>query len=45
MLIGVSSGYFGGLYDLVIQRLIDAMIAFPALVLALALMAALGFYK
>jgi len=42
MVIGVSSGYFGGMYDLVTQRLIDAMIAFPALVLALALMSALG---
>ena len=42
MFIGVSSGYFGGIYDLVIQRLIDAMISFPALVLALALMSALG---
>lgn len=42
MLIGVSSAYFGGIYDLAIQRVIDAMIAFPALVLAMALMAALG---
>jgi peptide/nickel transport system permease protein len=42
LIIGVSSAYFGGLYDLAIQRLIDAMISFPALVLALALMAALG---
>ena len=42
LLIGVSSAYFGGMYDLAIQRVIDAMIAFPALVLALALMSALG---
>jgi len=42
LLIGVSSAYAGGLYDLVLQRVIDAMIAFPGLVLALALMAALG---
>ena len=42
LLLGVSSAYFGGLYDLVLQRIIDAMIAFPALVLAMALMAALG---
>ena len=42
LLIGVSSAYAGGLYDLALQRVIDAMIAFPGLVLALALMAALG---
>ncbi len=42
LLVGVSSAYLGGLYDLVLQRVIDAMIAFPGLVLALALMAALG---
>jgi peptide/nickel transport system permease protein len=32
-LLGVVSGYFGGLFDLLLQRLIDAWIAFPALVL------------
>ena len=42
LLIGVSSAYAGGLYDLALQRVIDAMIAFPGLVLALALMAAVG---
>ncbi len=42
LVIGVSSAYAGGIYDLVLQRVIDAMIAFPGLVLALALMAALG---
>jgi len=42
LIVGVSSAYFGGIYDLVLQRVIDAMIAFPGLVLALALMAALG---
>ncbi len=42
LIIGVSSAYFGGIYDLVLQRVIDAVIAFPGLVLALALMAALG---
>jgi peptide/nickel transport system permease protein len=30
---GIISGYFGGLFDLLFQRLIDAWIAFPAIVL------------
>jgi peptide/nickel transport system permease protein len=42
LIVGVSSAYFGGIYDLVLQRVIDSVIAFPGLVLALALMAALG---
>jgi len=35
-LIGLAAGYFGGWTDTVLSRLIDVMIAFPALVLALA---------
>ena len=27
--IGVSSGYFGGAYDLVVQRVVDAWLSFP----------------
>ena len=42
LVVGVSSAYYGGIYDLALQRLIDAVIAFPGLVLALALMAAMG---
>jgi ABC-type dipeptide/oligopeptide/nickel transport system permease subunit len=42
MLIGVTSVHFGGKTDLVVQRVIDAMMAFPALILAIAIMAALG---
>ena len=41
-LIGIFSAYAGGKVDLVIQRLVDAMMAFPAIIMALALMAALG---
>ena len=41
-LIGVTSAYFGGYFDLVVQRFIDATAAFPTLLLALALMAAFG---
>ncbi|MCC6387665.1 MAG: ABC transporter permease [Dehalococcoidia bacterium] len=35
--IGVSSGYFGGRYDMVLQRFVDAMMSFPPLVVLLAL--------
>ena len=41
-LIGLISGYFGGVVDLLLMRLIDALLAFPALILAIAIVAALG---
>jgi peptide/nickel transport system permease protein len=41
-LIGVVSAYFGGLFDLIVQRLVDAMMAFPAIILALAIVAVAG---
>jgi peptide/nickel transport system permease protein len=40
--IGVSSAYLGGVYDIVVQRVVDAWMSFPALVVVLSLMAALG---
>src|SRR5258708_18435686 len=40
--LGAISGYFGGWVDIVIQRLTDTLLAFPAIVLALALVAGLG---
>jgi peptide/nickel transport system permease protein len=40
--IGLISGYFGGVFDLLLMRLIDALLAFPALILAIAIVAALG---
>lgn len=40
--IGVTAGYFGGWVDSVIMRVLDVVIAFPALVLALAIAEALG---
>lgn len=40
--LGVSSGYFRGWYDQIVQRIMDAILAFPLIVLALALVAALG---
>ena len=41
-LLGIVSAYLGGRFDLVLQRFVDALIAFPGLILALAIMAALG---
>ena len=41
-LIGLVSGYLGGRTDLVVQRVMDGLMAFPTLVLALAVVAALG---
>src|SRR5712691_4215102 len=38
-LIGVMSAFFGGKVDLLIQRLIDTIMAFPAIILALAIVA------
>jgi peptide/nickel transport system permease protein len=40
--VGVSSAYLGGTYDIVVQRVVDAWMSFPALVVVLSLMAALG---
>lgn len=37
LLIGVSSGYLAGKFDLVLQRLVDSVMAFPPLVVLLAL--------
>ncbi|HEY1361159.1 MAG TPA: ABC transporter permease, partial [Xanthobacteraceae bacterium] len=42
MMLGVTSVHFGGMIDLVVQRVIDALMAFPPLILAIAVMAALG---
>jgi peptide/nickel transport system permease protein len=41
-LLGLIGGYFGGWPDLWVQRLMDAMMAFPVLVLALAVVAVTG---
>lgn len=40
--LGLVSGYLGGKVDEVMQRIIDSMMAFPGLILALALVAMLG---
>jgi peptide/nickel transport system permease protein len=41
-LIGVVSAYAGGWPDIILQRLVDALMGFPPIILALGLMAALG---
>jgi peptide/nickel transport system permease protein len=41
-ILGVTSGYFGGKVDVFVQRLVDAAMAFPPLVLLLSTMAVLG---
>ncbi|WP_319478298.1 ABC transporter permease subunit [Marispirochaeta aestuarii] len=42
MLIGVTSGYIGGLYDKIVMRLIDIMLAFPYILLTIVIVAVLG---
>ncbi len=41
-LVGIGSAYAGGPMDMIIQRLVDALMGFPPIILALGLMAALG---
>ena len=41
-LIGASSGYFGGRIDNLIQRVVDIMLSFPIIVLAMVVVAVLG---
>ena len=41
-LIGVFTAYLGGKLDLLVQRVVDAMMAFPALILALGIVGLLG---
>jgi len=41
-LIGLTSGYIGGKFDLLIQRFVDAWMCFPSLILYLTLMAVIG---
>ncbi|MDX2157186.1 MAG: ABC transporter permease [Hyphomicrobiaceae bacterium] len=41
-LVGAASGYFGGRIDDVIQRIVDVMLSFPIIVLAMVVVAVLG---
>lgn len=40
--LGIASGYAGGWFDTLVQRLVDMLMSFPAVVLALAIIAARG---
>ena len=42
MLIGASAGFWGGIFDELLTRVIDILLAFPGILLALVLMALLG---
>ncbi len=42
MLIGIPSGFFGGKFDIIAQRFVDAFLCFPPLILYLTIMAVLG---
>jgi len=40
--LGLAAGYFGGRTDAILSRFVDAMLAFPSILLALVIIAALG---
>jgi peptide/nickel transport system permease protein len=40
--LGAVSGYYGGKFDIIVQRLIDIMIAFPGILLAIVVVTVLG---
>jgi ABC-type dipeptide/oligopeptide/nickel transport system permease subunit len=40
--IGLTAGYFGGIYDAIVGRLIDILFAFPVILLGIAIVAILG---
>ncbi len=42
LVLGVASAYFGGWFDLVLQRIMDIVMAFPLIIMALAVVAVLG---
>ena len=42
LVLGVASAFFGGLFDLIFQRVVDVIMAFPLIILALAVVATLG---
>jgi peptide/nickel transport system permease protein len=42
VVLGLISGYYGGLADMLIMRLVDIQLAFPGLLLAIAIIAVIG---
>lgn len=43
MIVGLTSGYLGGMVDMALMRLVDIMLAFPSLLLAIGISCALGY--
>ena len=41
-LIGIPSGYIGGKYDLIVQRMVDALMSIPVLILLITIMSLVG---
>jgi peptide/nickel transport system permease protein len=42
LVLGVASAYFGGWFDLILQRVMDVFMAFPLIIMALAVVTVLG---
>src|SRR3546814_12444264 len=42
LVLGVASAYFGGKLDLILQRVMDVFMAFPLIIMALAIVAIFG---
>ena len=42
LVLGVASAYFGGWFDLIMQRIIDVFMAFPLIIMALAIVSIFG---
>ena len=42
-LIGIASAYFGGLFDLILQRFVDTLLVLPGLVIVITIAVAFGF--
>jgi peptide/nickel transport system permease protein len=42
LILGVASAYFGGKVDLILQRVIDVLIAFPTIIIALTVVSVFG---
>ena len=42
VIIGLLSGYFGGKFDLILQRFVDAWMSFPSIIILMILMSILG---
>lgn len=42
VILGLTSGYYGGMIDTFISRFLDGLLAFPSIILALAVMSVLG---